>query len=499
MKINRVRLSIFILMFFWFAALCHGQINRYWSQNFNDGSSMLAGAVVGGGAGAAAIYYNPANISEITESRFSLSVSLVSIDMYNVKNALGNDIDLNRTKFTAQPRFVSYLIELKKNKRISMEIAFMNVANSNVRFTYAEDREMDILKDINGDERYFANYNQENIYRDDYFGIGASYTINENLSIGSSIFVSAKTVRTLKELELDATPLKDSVYRNNELIASYTATYNRQSEVRFQNYSLLFKLGINYRIRNMNVGLNITTPSMDLFSGGKFLHMKRQQSNISKPDGEGYLPDYTVVDQQGKDDFKIRIKTPFSVSLGATFHSPSVPDKSFFITAEYFSTVSSYSIVDAQEYQYFTPPIANPDSGNLMDFSYGARDILNFAIGYRWHISQKLLLLSGFKTDFNYLKNVEIESNRLDNFNINLYHITSGLRFSIKNNVVLFGIQYSFGSRKDIKQIVNIANPVEYNIEEGEALQGARSNDMKVSFHGLSFFLGATFNFSGDK
>ncbi len=53
---------------------------------------MLAGAVVGGGAGNAAIYYNPSNISEITESSFALSVSLFSLDNYNMKKCPGEII-----------------------------------------------------------------------------------------------------------------------------------------------------------------------------------------------------------------------------------------------------------------------------------------------------------------------------------------------------------------------------------------------------------------------
>ena len=62
-----------------------GQSHNHWTQSFNEESSLLSGAVVGGGAGPAAIYYNPASIAEITESKFSLHASLFSFNFLTVK------------------------------------------------------------------------------------------------------------------------------------------------------------------------------------------------------------------------------------------------------------------------------------------------------------------------------------------------------------------------------------------------------------------------------
>lgn len=460
---------------------------------------MLAGAVVGGESGAAAIYYNPANISEITESRFSLSLSLFSVDTYKIKNALGDGIDLSRTKFTAQPRFISYLIKMKKQEKISMEIAFMNVANSDLRLTHAEDKEIDILKYMPGNERYFGSYNQENIYRDDYFGAGISYRISDKFIMGTSMFVSVKTVHTYRNLEIEAGPLQDTVIINGNPEPAYSASFEYLNDVRFQNYSMIWKLGFRYKINYVSLGLNFSIPSINLFTGGKFMRYKQQRSNISDPDGQGFLPDYIIVDQQEKNDFKVKFKTPFSVAAGATFRSPADPDKSFFITAEYFARLPQYTIVDSRDYAYAIPTYASSLSPDIFDYSYAARDVLNVAIAYRWRISEKLLLLSGFKTDFNFLKGVEMENNRLDNFHLNLYHLTSGLRFKIKKNVIIFGLQYSYSSNSGQRQIVNLKDPVEYNKQENMPLVGNRSNSMKVNYNGLSFFIGATLNFAGDK
>ena len=82
------------------------QTNNYWQRSFNEESSLLSGAVVGGGAGPSAIYYNPAIISEITRSKFTLNASLFSFDFIRAENALGDGIDLNSIKGVIEPRFV---------------------------------------------------------------------------------------------------------------------------------------------------------------------------------------------------------------------------------------------------------------------------------------------------------------------------------------------------------------------------------------------------------
>ena len=86
------------------------QSSRYWSTHLNEESSMLAGAVVGGGAGVGAIYYNPAWITENQISKLSFNASLVSLQFYKLTNALGEGIDLKTSRFNVQPRFLSCVV-----------------------------------------------------------------------------------------------------------------------------------------------------------------------------------------------------------------------------------------------------------------------------------------------------------------------------------------------------------------------------------------------------
>ena len=128
-----------------------GQSYSYWTQNFNEESSLLAGAVVGGGSGPSAIYYNPAAIVAGGKSMVSFNASLFSLGFYNLKNALGKGVDLKTSKLVVQPRFISVLLQPRWNKDVSMEVAVFNNASYDLVLSDVVDRQMNILTNLPGE------------------------------------------------------------------------------------------------------------------------------------------------------------------------------------------------------------------------------------------------------------------------------------------------------------------------------------------------------------
>ena len=146
-----------------------GQSHTHWTRSFNEESSLLSGAVVGGGAGPSAIYYNPASISEITESKFSLHASLFSFDFLNVKNGLGDGIDLDYSRGNVEPRFVSYMIKPKKHPEWSLEFAILSNEKYRLELTKSVHQNVDVLKNLPGEEHYYSFFQYQNIYMDNWF------------------------------------------------------------------------------------------------------------------------------------------------------------------------------------------------------------------------------------------------------------------------------------------------------------------------------------------
>jgi hypothetical protein len=481
-----------------------GQSHNYWTRSFNEESSLLSGAVVGGGSGPSAIYYNPASISEVKASKLSLNASLFSFDFINVNNALGENIDLASSRGNIEPRFISYMIKSKRFKNWSFEIAILNNENAKSEVTVSVDNRVDILTGIPGDERYFAFYQNSNHFRDDWIGMGGSVKLNDRLYAGISMFVTIKSLDYTNTMDIEAYSLSDSIFVDNEYVPYYVAAYESSSFLKFNDYRLTWKAGLLYKTENFSFGLSLTTPSLGgIYSDGKRVTRKEKQSNITNPDTGEPLPDYVIVDYQEKKNVHVSYKTPFSLAAGITYKFPD-RKRTLYGSVEFFSKTDPYRMIEAEE----SPDISSGFEpyevlySEWLSFVSGARPVFNAAIGYSWTVKKDLLLMGGFRTDFNYMKNLdygEFEGyNKVQSINVNLYHITCGLSWNILGQDIITGIEYTVGRNKDQQQIANLSDPVEYNTIDNLPLQGIRTNDMTSLYNSISLYLGASFNF-GDK
>ncbi len=93
--------------------------------------------------------------------------------------------------------------------------------------------------------------------------------------------------------------------------------------------------------------------------------------------------------------------------------------------------------------------------------------------------------------------NPYVEGKKIKGLDLDIYHVTGGLILTIMGQDLITGLQYSVGRQRNQKQFANLSDPVEYNIEEGAALQGSQQNTMNTIYNSLSVYFGATFNFGG--
>jgi hypothetical protein len=476
-----------------------GQSHNYWTRSFNEESSLLSGAVVGGGSGPSAIYYNPASISEVKASQFSLNASLFSFDFINVENALGDGISLKSSRGNIEPRFISYMIKSKRFKKWSFEIAGLNNESTKTDFTRSVDKQIDILTGIPGEERYSAVFQYSDHFRDDWIGIGGSVKLNEKFYAGIAMFVAIKSLEYTNSLDIEAYSLNDSIFINGVYTPFYSAAYQRYQYLKFNDYRLLWNVGLLYSEGPVSIGLNITTPSIHVYSDGKRDVRKEKQSNITMPGTGEPVPNFVTVEYSEKKDMKVSYKTPLSISAGCTYQLPG-EKRTLYYSMEFCSKIGAYPMVEAVE---STMPAGSESAipPDWLTYSAGAKPIFNVAVGYSTKLVKDLFLMAGFRTDFNYAKDLDpgdlSNYKSVENLNLNLYHLSCGLSWNILGQDIITGFQYSFGSNSNQKQYVNLSDPVEYNTIENLPLQGSRNNNMKALYNSISVYLGASFNFGG--
>jgi hypothetical protein len=492
-------LSIFSFCFFQ-SGWINGQSYSYWTQNFNEESSLLSGAVVGGGSGPSAIYFNPAVIAAGGKSMFSFNASLFSLGFYNLQNALGNGIKLKTSKLVVQPRFISLLLQPKWNKGVSMEVAIFNNASYELVMNHDIDRQMDILPGLPGNERYHALYRFRDKYSDDWLGIGGAWRATPDILIGVSWFGTIKSLKYEQEVDIEAMPLQDTLFDGDKAIPFYSANFQASEAVNFNDYRMLLKFGMLYTRSNLSIGLTFRTPSVGIYTDGKKAYRKEKQSNITDESGTDFREDYVIVDARQKKDLKANFREPFSIAAGFMMNNEDESTTGF-LTLEYFSGINPYKIVSAPvNPNITTSKIFNSMSNKeWLSFAHAAKPVMNIAVGYRQKIAENLLFLTGFKTDLNYRKGVDYQSfadyNKMKALEINVFHVSTGLRLNIRGHELITGLNYGFGSERGRTQIINLSDPVEYNQEEGKALQGTRQNNMKVIHNSISLYFGANLSF----
>lgn len=496
--------KLFVLLALLIPLLASTQSHNLWTRSFNEESSLLSGAVVGGGAGPSAIYYNPASITEIKESKFSLHVSLFSYNFLNIKNAGGDSVDLSYSKIVIEPRFLSYMIKPKNHPEWSFEFAYLNNENYHLDVSQSVDTNLNILTNSPGLDRYYAYFQFRNAYRNDWIGGGGSWKINPRLSVGLSMFITVESLEYSYTMDINAYPL-DSVFIDDVYIPFYAANYQEMEYVKYNDYRLLWKIGLFYAKNRVSVGLNITTPSIGgIYSDGKRVMRKQSQSNITNPDTGEPIPNYVLADYQEKKNVFVNSKSQFSVAAGLTYYSAD-SSKTLYTTVEYFAGLEPFSLVQANENPYIGAGTADKsiNFSEWLTYLSGAKPVFNAAIGYRWTLKKDLMLLAGFRTDFNYRKNMDSEpyfnTKEIKGVDLDEYHLTGGLSWTIKGQNIMTGLQYTTGREKNQQQFVNLTSPVEFNVEEHAPLVGTKQNNMNAFYNSISLYFGATFNFGAKK
>ena len=462
------------------------QPGNYWSNSFNTESSLLSGAVVGGNAGITAIFYNPAGISDITESRFDLNASLFNLEHKTYENPLGADTYMDNYIFTVFPRFTSYLFQSKKFKNVTYQFAIFNRNSAKTEiYTKVSDPNSNLIF-LNDTEEYTGLFDLTSQY-DDYWGsMGFSKRINDHWSVGASVNISIQAINYYRSAKANVFPTGLDSSSNNLLFSS---NWNSNEKIKAYNWRAIGKLGVIYRKNNWHFGANITLPSLLLF-GNADVNKTISQNNIFYNNAR--IPDYYLNEYPQYVYFEI--KDPFSIAVGWSYVAQK-SNSEYYITMEYFAPIKEYLFIDPKRK-------ASSETTFGTDFSaykIANKQIFNIALGYKKMFNEKLGFLVGVRTDFNPFimgyNEKYWESNSFEALNIDLYHLTGGIKFNYRKSSFIVGVQQSIGYEKGQEEFINFSEPVSYDPETKLALQGKRSNDMMYFYASVGFYFGFSIAF----
>lgn len=463
------------------------QSYRYWGDQFGATASLLSGAVVGGDAGPSAIYYNPAQIENATDPILTLNSDVVGLEIINAKNALGRELNLKAFNLRVFPGFFSYQFQNKKNKRIKYEFAILTREENR----YDINSGTQSLRDVPtvGESKYDASVDLYNDFKNLWMGFGAAYKINDKWSIGGSIFLNVKVDSYKLLIDANLFPLSDSTLEVNGYDRYFFSNATRSDRYRYFDVGLLGKVGVQYSGTRWNLGMNLTTPTLNLFGWGDIVR-KVSFTNIPDENG-GFRSDLILVDQQKKVD--VRYKDPLSLSIGAQYKIFNSKRTSIYGTVEFFQEIEPYRVFETKSNDDIGPEelLDSLDTSNFLNVFNGNKPLANFAGGFGSHVSEKTFLMAGFRTDFNYRKgyredilNSGFETSSLE---FDVFHLTFGGVFNIQKSGIFTGLQLSFGNSNGLKQIADIDDEDDNN---EPPLIGNPDRSASASYFALAIFFG---------
>lgn len=468
---------------------------RYWDQNLNSEAALLSGAVVAGEGGIAAIFYNPATISEMTRNNLSLSANLFSIYFFKADNALGTDFPADRTQFDIYPRIITLTVNPKKKPDLTIELAFFTKANEYMQINRGTSLTSDIIGSNPGDEHYTGEYYVRSRFQDYYGGAGFGYKLSNSFSIGFTSMISYKDDQFYNLVTTNAFTGPDPGNSGQYLSdASYHLKYT------MYDVRLITKFGLHLKKESWALGANINFPSLKIFGDGTVVK-QYEYSNIHKEAGNPVASNLYYGGRQK--NCTAHFKDPLSIALGANYYSPSGKSILLF-TTEYFFGIPSYDYIEASndpgEEGYNFSPV---EAGEWLSFSAKHNPVLNAGVAFKQQIRSDLMFSGGFRTDFRYFNTSEdpglIEMNKRTNYNLNIYHFNYGFNRNFKRGSITMGMQFSYGQEKNQRQAVNLSAPVEFISDDILPLSGPLANNVTIRYYDLTMYVGFLFNFMKDE
>ena len=418
---SKLTIPALVLLIFPAILAAQGYYNR---ENFGNRSLLLSGNVTGSVEDLGLTYYNPARIAMVEAPSFSINAKAYQISSLTLKNTFGRDNKLSDSRFEGVPSLLAGTFSINKWEKHHFAYAFLSKQRERVDISVQNEvTEGDIIEDNEWLESLASKLDLDNTETDEWFGLSWGMKLKENLSIGVSAFASVYNFRSKYDLRLAGLEDNQDVRFYNNLV-SFGQT----------SYGMFWKVGLAWKVKEIDLGLNIDLPYLDIINEGKFNYAQFLS---------GYGEGEDIYSYGNLTGLSSKRKEPLSISFGA-----GIPWKKnkFHLKADWHAGISEYD-------RLVIPPFEN-GSGETEEFRFREelRSVVNFGVGGEFYLSEKMDLFASFSTDFSPMKtNATIfdligEGESDININADFMHYGLGVDLKFTRARITIGSTYSHGS-----------------------------------------------------
>ncbi len=404
------------------AALCgraSGQDSQYWTNQFGNEARLLSGAVIGSVGDLSAVYYNPGMLALTDHPELILAGNVVRYTTITYRDALGDGQDLSQTQFGGVPSLFAGEFRFPFLGKNRVAYSFLARQDLDLRFVERGVLEDVSLPGVSEQLDLFADLQFEMKMNEYWAGLTWARALGSSVGLGVTTFVAIRNQRWRSQTVAQAETTSGAAG-----IALRSRSYN------YQNWQLLWKLGLGIDLTPWHLGLSVTTPGVKLFGSGS---TALDESVVSEDlDQDGTSKSQIVTDFQT--DVPSDWHHPLSVGVGAAYE---FGETRLYGSAEWFNSTGRVVVMD-------TEPVATPDSVLSSDVIQEFDEVLNFAVGANHTFSERVAGYAGFRTDFTASIPISDENTSVSIWDI--YHVSTGATFTVARTSFTLGGIFSFGS-----------------------------------------------------
>lgn len=417
MKLNKLLIIMFPLL----CSISYAQQGNYKFNNFGNRSILLSGNVTGSVEDFGLTYYNPSRLTTVENTGFAFNARAYQLSTIKISNLLGEESKLSSTNFNGVPSMAGGTFDLFGNR-----FAYTFISKS--RFDNVLGYNSDVLPDNIFEsypdvETYKVNLLLRTKVKDDWFGLTWAKKVNDNFSLGVSLFGSVYKYSGGSNLNNTISSVENNV-----------AFYQNSLGFNQESYGLVLKIGANYHFSKFDLGLNINVPYLEIYEKGKFTYTK-----IISGTGQGldqfYDYNYNNLNSQRKE--------PLGVSLGAGIP---LNKSKLHLNVDYVKGLSEYDRINIPSID------TGADEITEVIFEESRKNVFNFGAGLEFYIHEKFKSYISFSTDYNgFIKDPNVfdlssDGSRDVNLGENFIHYSIGVDFKLSWASVILGTTYSSGS-----------------------------------------------------
>jgi hypothetical protein len=406
----------------------------------------------------AATYYNPAALALFPNPEILLSGKVYQVNTLTLKGGADEGEDLSTSQIDAAPTLFAGSFKfdwLKEHK-----LAYSILTRQEMKFGIEGRR--GVINDLTSGQELIARelIIDQNL-SDLWLGISWAYSVNSRFAMGITQYLAVRDQKVRNQF------LAQSLQPDTNVA---TATLIRQFD--YKNYRLLWKAGLGMNLDPLTIGIIVTTPSMNLAGSGSAL-LDAVVSDVDL-DGDGTDDQLFAADYQ--QDVPSAFNTPWSIGGGLSYRWGKTR---LHASAEWYDAVQKFKVLETIGFK------AQSSGENIQNqVDHELESIINYGFGVEVFFKERLQGYASFVTDYSAAV-PRTETNLAISF-WDIYHLATGLSFTLRRSEFTVGINYAYGNDK-LKR--SLAFP-EFSVSDD--LEATLQNS-EISYRRLKFLIGFSF------